>query len=302
MNVLNFDSELCGRTRRQLDAYVSNELLVETTGEVVRHLESCEGCASELESRMRVRAALRQASMRQLPPTHLNQSIHQRLRRAQPGLLTLFRSDKRALALAAMLVVVIGGIAGQQALTLRRSAQMVSSILALGVSDHVNCALREHNYPDVARSEDELRQRLPPECADLLPVVEEKLAGFELLEAHVCSLPGSPRKYVHFIARREGAILSVILTKRDGESLPRGRLVAVDSAANLYRAHLNDMDVAGFESKSYFGFVVGGLGQDRVLQIARTLAPPVRSVLDQSATATEAPSGVSKPIEAALRM
>jgi anti-sigma factor RsiW len=302
MNVLNFDSKLCERTRRQLDAYVSNELLVETTGEVVRHLESCEDCAAELQSRMRVRAALRRASMRQMPPVNLSQSIHQRLRRAQPGRLSVFGSRPWALALAAMLVVVMGGIAGQQALSLRRSRRVVDSILALGVSDHVNCALREHNYPGVARSEDELRQRLPAECAGLLPVVEEKLAGFELLEAHVCSLPGSPRKYVHFIARREGTILSVILTKRDGESLPRGRLVAADSAANLYRAHLNDVDVAGFECKSYFGFVVAGIGQDQVLEIARDLAPPVRNVLDRSETATEAPPGVSKSVEAAWRL
>ena len=40
MNVLNFDSKQCERVRRQLDAYVSNELLVETTSEVLKHLEA----------------------------------------------------------------------------------------------------------------------------------------------------------------------------------------------------------------------------------------------------------------------
>ena len=302
MNVLNFDSKVCERTRRQLDAYVSNELLVETTGEVVRHLEGCEGCAAELDSRLRIRTALRQAALRQLPSAQLTQSIHQRLRRARPGPLAGLRRNTWILAVAAMLAVVIGGVAVQQALAMRQARQTVRNILALGVSDHVDCALRAHNYPDVARSQDELRQRLPPECAGLLPVVEEKLPGFELLEAHVCSLPGSSRKYVHFIARSEGAILSVILTKRDGQALPRGRFLVADNSTNVYQAHLNDMDVAGFESKNYFGFVVGGVGQGRVLQIAKDIAPRVREVLDQSSTATDVPGEASQLREEASRL
>ena len=73
MNVLNFNSEQCARIRRQLDAYLSNELLVETTGEVLRHLESCEACLRELEARTRVRDALRRAAAGQTPPEELRQ-------------------------------------------------------------------------------------------------------------------------------------------------------------------------------------------------------------------------------------
>ena len=63
---------------------------------------------------------------------------------------------------------------------------------------------------------EQLRKKLGSEYSPLLPAVQEKLPGFELLEAHICSLPGSPRKYVHFIARGRGTILSVILTRNDG--------------------------------------------------------------------------------------
>jgi hypothetical protein len=45
-----------------------------------------------------------------------------------------------------------------------------------------------------------------------MPVVQEKLPTFKCWEAHICQLPGSPRKYVHFIARGQGTILSVINT------------------------------------------------------------------------------------------
>jgi hypothetical protein len=115
-----------------------------------------------------------------------------------------------------------------------------------------------------------------------LQVVEQKLPGFQVLEGHICSIPGSPRKYVHFIARGRGTILSVILTKREGENLPPGRLFVADTSGgvNLYKTYLDGMDVAGFESASYFGFVVSDLGLNETLQIATALAPALRNSLD----------------------
>ena len=75
----------CDRIRRHLDAYLSNELLVETTSEVLRHLESCEACSRELEARTRVRDALRARRASQVPPEELRQSIQRRLGNMQPG-------------------------------------------------------------------------------------------------------------------------------------------------------------------------------------------------------------------------
>jgi hypothetical protein len=40
------------------------------------------------------------------------------------------------------------------------------------------------------------------------------------------------------------------------------------------------MNVAGFESKGYWGFVVSDLGQDTTLQIANELAPPLKAALE----------------------
>jgi hypothetical protein len=186
------------------------------------------------------------------------------------------------LALASLAAVVLAGVTVQHNLVLRRGRQLVASVLTLGVSDHLHCAIQGHNYPNVARPANELQARLEPEYAALLPVVEQKLPGFEVLEAHACTVPGSPRKYVHFIARGRGTILSVILTRRDGETLPsEAKLVTeTNGGIRLYENHLEGMDVAGFETNDYFGFVVSNVGQDSVLQIAAALAPPVRSQLD----------------------
>ena len=282
MKVLNFDSKQCERVRRQLDAYLSNELLVETTSEVLKHLESCEACSDELGARQRVREALQKAATRQLPPAHLREAIRQRLRSAQPGLFSRFRVTTWAVALASLTVVMV---AGQQWLGFERGRQIVANVLTLGVSDHLHCAIRGHNYPELANPPEQLREKLGPQYAGLLPVVQEKLPGFQLLEAHICSVPGSPRKYVHYIARGQGTILSVILTKRQGESLPAGRLLVAGAptGVNLYKAKLEATSVAGFETNEYFGFVVSDLGQDEMMQLAASLAPALRDALDGSA-------------------
>jgi anti-sigma factor (TIGR02949 family) len=279
MNVLNFDSKQCDRVRRQLDAYLSNELLVETTSEVLKHLESCESCSCELESRARVREALQRAAAKQTPPEYLREAIHQRLKSVQPGLLSGFRATPWAVALASLALVLV---AGQQWLVLRRGRQLVASVLTLGVSDHLQCAIKGHNYPEIANPPEQLRQKLGPEYADLLQVVEPRLTGFQVLEAHICSVPGSPRKYVHFIGRGRGTIVSIILTRREGESLPAGRflLAQTSGGVDLYNAKLGDMSVTGFETKEYFGFVVSNLGQDEVLQIATALGPALRNALE----------------------
>ncbi|HTV56933.1 MAG TPA: zf-HC2 domain-containing protein [Terriglobia bacterium] len=282
MNVLDFNSKHCERIRGQLDAYLSNELLVETTGEVLKHLETCESCSLALDSRTRVREALRKAVATQLPPEGLGRAIHERLRNVQPGYFRQFRSTNWVLALAALALVIFAGAVGQQWLRVRRGRRLVSSILLLGVSDHLHCAIKGHNYPEAANPPDILRAKLGPTYEGLLQIVESKLPGFQVLEAHICTVPGSPRKYVHFIARGRGTILSVILTKREGESLPVGRLLAakVAGGATLYKARLEGMDVAGFESKGYFGFVVSDLGENEVTHIATGLAPALRKALN----------------------
>jgi anti-sigma factor (TIGR02949 family) len=287
MNVLNFNSEQCARVRRQLDAYLSNELLVETTSEVLRHLEGCDVCTRELEARTRVRAALRKAAVSQAPPEALRQSIHRQLTEMQPG---FFRGWPRmAWAVALVVVIVLGGIAAQQWMRVQRGRSIVAGVMAIGVADHVQCAIKGHNYPDVANPPEVLRKKLGPAYAELLEVVKQKLPGFEILEAHVCSIPGSPRKYVHFITRGRGTILSVILTRSEGAQFPTGTGFRTVTAGGipLYQAHLDGMNAAGFESRNYLGFVVSDLSPNVTMQLAGDLAPPLKAALDAS-SASEA--------------
>jgi len=281
MNVLNFDSKQCERIRRHLDAYLSNELLVDTTSDVLRHLESCKACSQELETRTRVRDALRKAALSQMPPEELRQSIQRRLRKTQLGFFGA--SPRLTWAVALVVVVILGGIAAQEWIRVLQGRRIVARVLAIGVSDHLQCAIKGHNYPEIANPPELLRQKLGPQYAGLLEVVQQHLPGFEILEAHICSVPGSPRKYVHFITRGRGTILSVILTRSEGERLSN-RIAfrsGVSGRIDLYEAHLEGMNAAGFEAKEYLGFVVSDLSRDATMRIAYELAPPLKTALEQ---------------------
>ena len=268
-----------------MDAYLSNELLVETTAEMLRHLENCEACSRMLEARTRVREALQQAAARQPLPEGLGEAIHQRLKKAHSRSFWAPRAPTWTLALAGVAFIIIVTLGGLQWRRFERARQMVKNVLALGVSDHLHCAIRGHNYPEVANPPEVLREKLGPQYADLLPVVKKKLPGFQILEAHICTVPGSPRKYVHFITRGQGTILSVVLTKRDGESLPSGRFVTTASYAKIhfYENQLEGMNVAGFQVGGYFGFVVSDLSQREMGQLAEGLAPALQSALKAGA-------------------
>ena len=281
MNVINFNSEQCLRVRRQLDAYLSNELLVETTSEVLRHLEGCPECSREVEARTRLRGALRRAVGNQVSSEALRQSVQRQLRNMQPGPFGYSRRLTWALALA-LVIAVIGSIGTERWIMLQRGKRVVASVLAIGVADHIQCAIKGHNYPDIASSPQKLRQKLGPRYSGLLDVVQQKLPGFEVLEAHICTIPGSPRKYIHFITRGRGTILSVILTRDEGAQLPTGSVIrtAASGNVNLYEAHLDGMNAVGFESDGYLGFVVSDLSPAFNLELATGLAPPIKAVLD----------------------
>jgi hypothetical protein len=284
MNTLSFDPKRCDRIRQQLDSYLSNELLVETASEVVRHLESCQACSRDLESRIRVRDALQRAVSNWPVPDSVRTDVVRKLRASQTRSSAGVSVKRWALGLATAALVLFGLFAAEW-LNLRRGEQLIASILKLGVSDHVICAIQSHNYPEVANPPDQIREKLGARYAPLLQVVQQRLPGFELLEGHICSIPGSDRKYVHFITRGYGAILSVILTERNGAALPRDKLLlSADSGGlGIYQDHLSGMEIAGFESGQYFAFVVSDLNQKELLQLARGLAPALNETLHTTA-------------------
>src|SRR5258708_55778 len=153
MNTLSFDSERCERIRQQLDSYLSNEIRVESGAEIGRDVESWEAWSGDLELRMRIRDALRRAVAKQPVSDSIRAGVLRKLRESQPRSLVRTTGRRWAVGLAAIAFLLFSLFAGE-GLSLYRSEQLIASILKLGVSDHLICAIKGHNYPELANSPD----------------------------------------------------------------------------------------------------------------------------------------------------
>src|SRR5215468_9935315 len=85
MNRIQFGPGGCEKTLRYLDAYISNELTVETNDDVVRHLEACPRCSAELDARTRLRSRLKVAVKTQGVPPELQVRIREQIRSSGSG-------------------------------------------------------------------------------------------------------------------------------------------------------------------------------------------------------------------------
>lgn len=289
MNVIRFGQGGCEKIRGLMDSYLSSELLVETSHEVIRHLESCRACSEELEARARVRSLVQSAVRRQAAAPELRRKIQQKIRERPASPFAI----QWMLAAAAAVVLCVGalltvrtrderlytGIAAQESL-IQRVASRVEAIFRPGLGDHLHCAVFR-KYPKEAPALQEMSQKLGAEYQGLLSLLREKLSGeYRVVLGHRCRYGG--RQFVHLALKGRGSLLSVILTKKQGgESFESGSPAPVLEQAGvpIYLAAAERYEVAAFESGDHLAFVVSDLGREENLRLASSLAPPLREFL-----------------------
>lgn len=280
MNVIRFENHQCRKVLKYLDAYVDNELTVETTQETLSHLESCADCQAALDERLRVRSGLRQAVRRETAPPHLRENVRATLRRGS-------MAGRYWLAAASVLLAV--GLIGFAVVRMGNSGPPVAKgpqtvtdnalILTVGLNDHVHCTI-EKNFAHKKFSDEQMAGLLGPDYAGLVPVIREKIgAGYEIAIGHRCKYKG--REYIHFVLRKGETAFSLVLTKKNGESFTRDqRLIALEaSGVSLYQANLQKHEVAAFETRDHLVYVVSEMPAAENLEVAARLAMPVKDFI-----------------------
>uniref|UniRef100_Q022I2 Putative transmembrane anti-sigma factor n=1 Tax=Solibacter usitatus (strain Ellin6076) TaxID=234267 RepID=Q022I2_SOLUE len=280
-----FGEGACEKTRRYMDAYLSNELLVETTHDVLRHLESCPACTAELEIRTRLRSRLKAAVQAHTAPPHLPALVRKKLHNNQPA-----RWPFYAVAAAAMVIVTtvwlrpgvtlapdIADRAGQATYIQKVSAPL-AQVFKPGLGDHVHCAFFRR-YPPNPPDLHEMETKLGEEYKALLPLMGPAVPeGYRLVMAHQCTYAG--RHFIHLTMRKGSDVISLIITRKNPDETFRTLSPAADAAGiPLYQASAANYQVAGFESGNYLIYVVSDLKGAANLEIATALAPAFRQLL-----------------------
>ena len=290
MNVVNFNERACERYRRYFDAYLDNELLVETNQEVLHHLNSCAECTRIFEDRARVKQRVKLAVAADTVPIELAAEVRNRLRTDRPG----FFGDNTARWMMAAAAVLLLAIVGAGSLWWSRSGQVggddnvfqalstrAQNLFRVGLVDHVHCAIVSQQWKRFLSLEEMKTQTGPsalgPEFIGLVPAVEAKLgSNYKLIQAHRCV--ANHRRYIHLILTgNQGGILSLVITEKNNESFNQSDMVEVMRASGvpIYRARQGTLEVAGFESDKYLAYVVSNLDRATNLNVASLMAPVV---------------------------
>ena len=296
MNRVQFGEGACEKTRKYLDSYISNELLIETNHEVLRHVESCPACASELEARTQLRTRLKAAVNAQSVPPELQARIREKIRTDHSSswfAAGWFASgwSRGAVAMAASLVICVGvwlhyspekmpALADRpgQNVYIQKVSATLAAVLKVGLGDHIHCSIFR-KYPKDPPPVEKMEADLGASYKGLLPVVRAAVPdGYRVIMAHQCGYAG--RKFIHLTFEKDGDLLSLVVARRkDGESLGALAPALETSGVPVYQSAAERYQVAGFEAGDFLAYVVSDLKSKANLQIAANLAPAVREFL-----------------------
>ena len=292
MKLINFKDGTCRKVQAHFDAYMDNELLVETNREVLEHLESCPDCSTTLDDRIRFRGTLRRAGSRVVVPDTLGDSVRRSLAKASAT--TAWSRWAPAVA-AGALVLTLGltstglfrqpaGPAGSTPGSIPSRGLLLDELqaaLAPGVDNHVYCTI-EHDFDERSFTRVEMEAAIGARYTQLVSLVEaDAPPEYRLTVAHHCSTDG--RRFIHLVLQGNGTAVSLAVTTKGGRAFPRQELAEVLDAFEfpLYADQVGGYEVAGFESRNHYTFVVSDLTRSENVRIATALASSVREFLSQ---------------------
>ncbi|MEP6900396.1 MAG: zf-HC2 domain-containing protein [Actinomycetota bacterium] len=306
----------CKDFREIADSYLSNELLVETNHEILRHLENCVDCRRELAARRELREHLRSA-VKNAPQSQLNANFAARLTNDLRekylakqsrwsfanfiGTNPVLAGVLAVLVLSAMIGLVwkFGRIANSseiahlnpptpnQANTITADEQ--NSLLIYrasfvemeqdALSDHQHCALK-FSLKEKPITLDEAAKKYGNFNKDLDKAVFEPLKevfGDKVKLLEAHSCIINGRRFAHVVLKYQERVISVLVAKReDGTQIENSDAISCQS--------LEDLRVACFSTDKFGVFVVSDLDETENLKIARTISPAVKKHFEQSGT------------------
>lgn len=256
----------CREVRQLAEAFVSEQLLVETTHAMVAHLDSCAPCRAEIAGLRRLRAAARSAvanASHLAPRPDFMDALNSRIR-TEASRASSSRWQGWLVAAASLLIVAGLGVGWRG-----WSIANMSALLHAAVGDHRYCALdfklteRPITLDEAARRFGEVNRRLQ----DVAPSTSMLSGGpLRILERHSCVFEG--RRFAHIVLEYRGQAVSVLVTNDQFPiSVPAG-LPATDG-----------FHASAFRESGYVTFVVSALTADDVQEVAAAMSGPLSRAL-----------------------
>ena len=266
----------CHEVRDLADSFVSDQLLVETNHEVLRHLEGCPACRAELASLRELRTTIRRAFIHNeslCMSDEFRDRAVSRLRAATSGKTSRRIVTRRwAIGLSVAAVLVIAAGVGQFLRT-----RGIDSIAREAVGDHQNCAV-QFRLAEKPISLEEAAARYDPSFQLLQDTPSDEWntpAGpLHVVDRHSCVFQG--RRFAHIVLQFQGQVISLLVIRRDDK-----RSESVYSTGRLpLLGELRSDDgfqIVSFDIPGHVVLLVGSLGEQQLRQMAQSLSGPLYS-------------------------
>lgn len=247
------------------------------------HLSECPDCTREFQLREGLRGRLRRVARGDVQSPALESAVHARVHAP-------LYTDRRLWAAAAAVVIVAAGAYWALPWTRNHMSESayfaalppaVSSVMRVGLSDHVHCAAYR-KWPAEPASFSAVARELPPQYQPVAAAVRSRLpAGCQVLLAHQCKAQG--RGFIHLAMRTDtGKLISLVMTPRQpGESFGAAGVPPVLDADghSIFAENAPAYRIAGFETAGFLVYVVSDLPAGENRQLAVRLAKPIEAAL-----------------------
>jgi anti-sigma factor RsiW len=204
----------CRELRDLADAFIGEELLVETNHEILRHLESCPECRGDIAARREVRSRLKAAFARSAdlaPSQPWLSDLRTRLHTEHASTRRTWTSALAWLAAAATVLIAVG--IGAFAVSGSRGAEALVALARTAVGDHRNCAVK-FNLAEKPIPLDQAARRYDPlyQVFETTPAatVAARNGTIQVVERHSCVFEG--RRFAHVVMKYQGELVSLLVT------------------------------------------------------------------------------------------
>lgn len=267
----------CSDFREIADSYLSDELMVETNHEVLRHLESCTSCRNELSARRELRNRMREAvkndrqfEMRKTFAIELITKLKETPTKQNQNVFAM-RKPTTWLAIAASLILfaLIVSVALRQKNDSQTSVVTLAAMTQFAIGDHKNCAI-QHNLKENPISLSEAAKRYDKVYAELDKAVMNSVSAsdpdIKMLGAHHCVFEG--KTFAHVVMRYQGKVVSVLVTPRKTKEI-------VGNTETITCSSKDGFQTSCFETERFSVFVISDLSEQENLSIARQVQKSV---------------------------
>lgn len=270
----------CSEFNEISEAYLSDELLVETNIQVFQHLQGCRKCRESFAARRKLRQQM-SSSVRNAKEFQLDPVFARRLT-AELKEAALFESIWRRSLAPRILIplfagVLIIGVLGLVVMDLssRGSLKVVTSIseqpviegiagmLAEAVGHHRSCAIQKLRIWEQRARAEPAGEPIYQETI-VKPLQEKVSPRVKLLHVDDCIFEGKP--FVHVILKDGETVISVFFAKPAG-----ARGGPEDAVDTIMSKEESEFQVAAFRKDAQAVFVVSDLSEAENLSFARTL-------------------------------